>query len=241
MSVAWMKEGVPVTIRISKSAYNAAIWYVMEPLQNDRVKVVGHCNGTEKVIRVGVEKVWPSSLALREQTDGSPCDSSMVLNFQFDVPYHWKMDSWIFSTLQLALGAEAERSDFDLDQYLNKWIPIPGLGGSSILLRRSTSTLGVRPAVMYPRLLLLGFELWFHFDWYGENAQILEIDILKLCPAKHIWPFCVWCMKFHLPYDGAGSHRQSAKHGKARFWFNAMGRDEIRASVGFHNVQGRWL
>ena len=203
----------------------------MEPPQNDRVKLVGHCNGTEKVIRVGVEKVWPSSLALR-------CESSIVLNFRLDVPYHWKMESWICSTLQLAPGAEAEGSDFDM-QYLNKWIPIPGLGGSSILLRRNT--FGVRPAVMYPRLLQLGLELWFHSDWYGENAQIQEIDILKPCPAKHIWPFCVWCGKFHLPYDGAGSHRQSTKHCRARFWFNDMDTDEIRARVGFNHVQGRWL
>ena len=65
----WMTEGVSVAIRTSVSEYNAVAWEVVEPPHDERVKLVGHVQGMEKVIRVGVGKVWPASLAL---CDGLP-------------------------------------------------------------------------------------------------------------------------------------------------------------------------
>ena len=127
-----------------------------------------------------------------------------------------------------------------LDQYLDTWIPIPGLGGNSILLRRSVYPRR-RPLVMYPRLEQLGLEMWFRSDWYGQSAEIIEFDVLKPCPAGQIWPFCSWCRKFHLPYDGPGSHRCSLAHLRARGWLDSCNVEEIRAQCEFYNVQGRWL
>ena len=127
----------------------------------------------------------------------------------------------------------------DLDRYLDTWFPIPFLGGNSILLRRSTRRR--RPLVMYPRLEQLGLEMWFRSDWYGQSAEIIEFDVLKPCPAGQIWPYCSWCRKFHLPYDGPGSHRCSIAHARARRWLDSYNVEEIRAQCEFYNVQGRWL
>ena len=83
------------------------------------------------------------------------------------------------------------------------------------MLRRYTREREL-PLLMYPRLEALGLELVFESRWAGGQTVIIEIDILKPCPQKHIWVFCAWCRKFHLPFDGLNSHRCSRKHQNAR-------------------------
>ena len=73
-----------------------------------------------------------------------------------------------------------------------------------MIRRRNTTT----PLLMYPRLNAMGLELWFHSMWHGQSVD-------GLGP----WPICRWCPKFHLPYDGPGSHRQSQQHTKFREYY----------------------
>ena len=245
----WMTEGVSVTVRTSRSEYNAVAWEVVEPPQDERVKLVGQVQNMEKVIRVGVGNVWPASLALCDGLQTLEALDRQTLNLQLDVPFHWRMEAWVFSTLHIVPGVDLgpDEDGPDLDRYLETWMPVPGFGGNSILLRRSLAmcprlpTRRRRPLVMYPRLEQLGLEMWFRSNWYGQSAEIIEFDVLKPCPAGQIWPFCSWCRKFHLPYDGSGSHRCSREHLKARAWLDSCNVKEIRARCEFYNVQGRWL
>ena len=39
-----------------------------------------------------------------------------------------------------------------------------------------------------------------------KSMQLQEVDALELCPQGQFWPKCMWCGKFHLPYE---SHRDS--------------------------------
>ena len=152
---------------------------------------------------------------------------TLALNYQLDVPFQ----------LQLPLQDEPQ----NIDQYLNRWIPLPGFGENMIMLRRRDSPHAI-PLIMYPRLEELGLEILFHSTWYGETTRVMEADIIKPCPAKHIWIFCAWCGKFHLPYDGPGSHRCGKKHQNARKnTFKCYSADYLRASMGFRNVKDRWL
>ena len=72
---------------------------------------------------------------------------------------------------------------------------------------------------MFPRLSAMGLELWFRSIWYGQDVVLMEVDGLVPCPAGQLWPFCRWCRKFHLPYDGSGSHRQSKQHTHFREYY----------------------
>ena len=234
----WMTEGVSVTVRTSRSEYNVVAWEVFEPPQDGRVFLVGQVQNVEKMIRVGVGNVWPASLALCDGLQTLEALDRQTLNLQLDVPFHWRMEAWVFSTLHIVPGVDLGPHP-DLDRYLETWIPIPFLGGNSILLQRSTHRR--RPLVMYPRLEQLGLAMWFRSDWYGQSAEIIEFDVLKPCPAGQIWPFCSWCRKFHLPYDGPGSHRCSIAHGRARSWLDSCDVEEIRRQCEFYNVEGRWL
>ena len=99
--------------------------------------------------------------------------------------------------------------------------------------------------IMYPRLEELGLEMLFNSTWYhgatSNYAAVIEIDILKPCPAGHIWVFCAWCGRFHLPFDGPGSHRNSRAHEKARQHMDTMDLESLRLKMGFWNVEQRWL
>ena len=70
---------------------------------------------------------------------------------------------------------------------------------------------------MFPRLNTMGLELWFRSEWNnGMSVVLIEVDGLKPCPMKQLWPYCRWCRKFHLPYEGSASHRMSKQHQKFR-------------------------
>ena len=218
----WMKPGEAVKVKGinvedpgKKNQYESMTWKIMEAPGPEGRVILGH---GEKLIRVSVDKVSPATL-----------DFSSV---QFDVPSHWKVESWI-------TWASCQP---DIDAYLNKWIPLPGDGQNSIMVRRQgASQCHVRPMIMYPRLEELGLEMLFNSTWYGQTAVVIEIDILKPCPAGHIWVFCAWCGRFHLPFDGPGSHRNSRAHEKARQHMDHEDLESLRLKMGFWNVEQRWL
>ena len=69
---------------------------------------------------------------------------------------------------------------------VNTWLHLPGLGGNAIFLREASAN--SPPLVMYNELR--GYELWFQSDWNGDRIQLRDCDILKLCPACQVWPWC---------------------------------------------------
>ena len=151
----------------------------------------------------------------------------------------------MLSTIKLPVQDEPH----NIDQYLNRRIPLPGHGNSTIMLRRRLVK-HVRPLIMFPRLEKLNLEIIFHSNWYDKTykkgqtteATLIEADILKPFDQDYIWIFCAWCKKFHLPYDGPGSHRCSNKHQKARSnLFECCSAASLRSSMGFWDVQDRWL
>ena len=68
-----------------------------------------------KFIRVKAFKISPVSPSIPAQAH-----LEQTLNFQFDVPYHWKMESWAVSQLTVNGGVEQ-----NLEPYLHRWIPLP--------------------------------------------------------------------------------------------------------------------
>ena len=203
--------------------------WVIEELQESKV-LLRATTRTSKLIRVKAFKITPVSLSIPAQAH-----LTQTLNFQFDLPFHRKLESWMVSQLN-------GRAEPDLERYLNRWIPLPDghNGGNQVLLRRCVGERR-RPLLMYPRLEALGLEMVFYSRWYGGLTVIIEIDILKPCPQRHIWVFCAWCDKFHLPFDGPGSHRCSRKHQNARWYLDNSPMDWLRERCGFMHVEGRWL
>ena len=70
-----MTQGVSVTIRTSVPEYNAVAWVVDEPPRDGKVTLVAQVQNMEKKISVGVDKVWPATLAVqtREAMDCETC------------------------------------------------------------------------------------------------------------------------------------------------------------------------
>ena len=88
---------------------------------------------------------------------------------------------------------------------------------SSIPLTAATTGTHNRPTFI---------ELWFHSNWYQNSMQLQEVDALELCPQGQFWPKCMWCGKFHLPYEShRGSHRSS--HAHRRFCAKYIRRIEV--------------
>ena len=137
------------------------------------------------------------------------------------------------------LPEEFNRDANPYDRFLNTWLKLPGYGGNMIMLRPCAYR--ERPLLMFPRLEKLGLEMCFYPTWHGQGTIVIEIDILKPCPQVHIWVFCAWCRKFHLPYDGPGSHRQSRSHEKARQYLDTAPAQNLRERTGFMHVEGRCL
>ena len=231
-----MKAGETVTVSglaVQFKEYETMLWVIEE---NQEATVVLRSMQMSKLIRVSQLKIAPSSLSIPAAAQAR---LSQTLNFQFDLPFHWKMESWIVSKLTAFRDGRPEP---DLERYLNVWIPLPDdqNGGNRILLRKCEGER--RPLLMYPRLEALGLELVFESRWYGGRTVVIEIDILKPCPQRHIWIFCAWCGKFHLPFDGPNSHRSSRKHNRgARWYLDFYPKDWLRAQCGFMHVEGRWL
>ena len=241
--LSWMQEGEIVAVsglaaRFAK--YESMLWIIEENPDQESKVLLNAVVQRYLFIRVRASKISPASLTIAVEAQAH---LSQTLNFQFDLPFHWKMESWIVSQLAIRHNdrAESEPEPY-IEPYLNQWIPLPDdqNGGNKIMLRRCTRE-RERPLLMYPRLEALGLELVFFSRWYGGQTEIIEIDILKPCPARHIWVFCAWCGKFHLPFDGFNSHRCSRKHQNARWYMDNRSKHWLRERCGFMHIDGRWL
>ena len=100
---------------------------------------------------------------------------------------------------------------------LNQWLPLKALGGNSVLIRKRSTRIRQRiPLIMFPRIEEWGYELWFHSVWYDGMIMLTEVDAWEKCPMEQYWPKCMWCNRFHLPFEGSGSHRNSSQHRRFR-------------------------
>ena len=95
----------------------------------------------------------------------------------------------------------------------NQPISLPGMGGNTVtLVRLGATDLTVMSLLRYPRLAEQGIGLLFHSMEFNKVIGMEFFDILVWCPAKHVWPYCLWCQKFLFP---AEDHRASHRHRKA--------------------------
>ena len=110
-------------------------------------------------------------------------------------------------------------------EYLDAWIELPVLGGCSkncILLRKAVDA---RAEIDVPIIMEEpGLEVWFHSRRSGETIRMVALDILKVCPAKQLWPWCAYCRKFLFP---AAEHRCSLSHHKCKYYIEFKGRKEL--------------
>ena len=200
--MAPIDAGEIVFVRLAdptKQEYNTVLWRVEEILgARLHLKATLPSTGSEQHISVAHDKVSPATLANAESVPHSVGSFGDLM--QNAIVHH--------------TGGFNE-AGWDPSPFLDQWIPVPLLGGNSILLRRSQAN-HYKPLVMFPRINSMRLELWFHSRWLGESVQLIEVDGLKPCPNNHMWPYCRWCRRFHLPYDGEYSHRCSLKHDKFR-------------------------
>lgn len=198
--MAPIDAGELVFVRVvdpTKQEYNTVLWRVEEILgARLHLKATLPSTGCEQHISVAQHRVSPATLACAASVPQSVTSFGDLM--QNAIVHHTG-------------GFNA--AGWDPSPFLDQWIRLPLLGGNYILLRRSEPNAHL-PLVMYPRINEMRLELWFHSHWLGQSMQLQEVDGLKLCPQHHIWPYCQWCRKFHLPYDGQGSHRCSKDHGK---------------------------
>ena len=146
-TVAWMTPGTHVRIHSLKQEFQECLsftWVIEEaPFDGEVILRASH---EPRLIRVKVEKVAPATLAVTptHQQRNDFC-------FNLDVPFHWKVEAFALS----ALHGEDHHNHFDIDQFLGRWINLPGLGGNSIMFRRHTNP-HQRTLLMFPRLESLG-------------------------------------------------------------------------------------
>ena len=136
-------------------------------------------------IRVSAFKTSPVSLSIPARAH-----LSQTLNFQFDLPFHWKMESWMVSQLTVFRNGSAEPH---LERYLNTWIPLPDdqNGGNKIMMRRCMGE-RERPLLMHPRLEALGLELWFYSSWVWRPDRNQRDRYLEAMPTTtHLGILCV--------------------------------------------------
>ena len=108
-------------------------------------------------------------------------------------------------------------------EVLDQWIHIPVLGCSdsaSILLRRAEHGREERDVPLC--MEGLDIEVWFYSHSLQTRIQLRELDILKECPAKHLWPWCTYCQRFLFP---AEEHRGGCAHKKCTDYLEFKGRN----------------
>ena len=175
-SQSWMQEGELVTVSglaVQHAEYESMLW-IIEEIDHRESKLILMPMDMERRsllrIRVSAFKASPAALSISAQAP-----LTQTLNFQFDLPFHRKVESWIVSQLTVFKNGQAEP---DIEPYLNKWIPLPDdqHGGNQILLRLCMGE-RERPLVMYPRLHALGFNIkmeLLHECAYGEDDEFLR-------------------------------------------------------------------
>ena len=122
---------------------------------------------------------------------------------------------------------------------LDVWIPLPGKPGNSILLG---SWPGVKPVLSWPFLTELGIGVKFRSVEFGCEREMEFFDVLKMGPAGHLWPFCLWCGKFYFPCEGG--HSESFEHQRALVYLQDHGAEvcgELMRQYGWWGFGGRSL
>ena len=182
------------------------IWTVCNE-EDDAGKMVlsTELNDQQKLIRIDASKTFSTTVALPREI--SLTNAEVCLAVESYVLHHFKPES-------------------DASQYLDRWVPLPWLGGNRILLRRET--MEHQELVMFPRLNAMQLEFWFHSQWYQGSIRLIQADGLKLCPQDQIWPYCSWCRRFHLPHEGPGSHRNGGLHASFEEHLARYGHDAMR-------------
>ena len=91
---------------------------------------------------------------------------------------------------------------------LDNWLPLPGMGGNFIQMRPRGPGVESSGLLMYSALS--NYQVLFRSTWNNGDIILMQHgDVLKVCPAQHVWPWCSYCARFLLP---AESHRLSKKH-----------------------------
>ena len=137
---------------------------------------------------------------------------------------------------------------------LDVWIPLPGKPGNSILLKKTTGLPGVEPllpgsallraniVLSWPFLTELGIGVRFRSVEFGCERDLEFFDVLKMCPAGHLWPFCLWCGKFYFPCEGG--HSESFEHQRALLYLQEHGAEvcvELMRQYGWWRFGDRSL
>ena len=214
-----MEPGDNVVVKCSNVVYNGVLWIVaadQTKATEDTIILQGVIAGIDKTIRIAKRKVFPTTVVYSGGCELGPEMYERTILETFNA---YRDDD------------EPDPEPFDA-AHLNRWVPIPGLGGNSIMLRRRPDGAPREDLVLFPRINRFDLELWFHSRWNGDVIQLLDADSLGKCPQKQLWPFCAWCQRFHLPHEGPGSHRQSIKHEKFKNQHLPFyGADRVRADI----------
>ena len=186
---AVLSIGSLVAIDVQDPAYaNRGAWIVVENNYNADRAVVEQTNSEGQCCRIAVLRSNCHSLTLRLPDTGMEIQDFMLSN----------------------------------SSRLNVWIPLPGKPGNSILLKKTTGLPGVEPVLpgsallranivlSWPFLTELGIGVKFRSVEFGCEREMEFFDVLKMGPAGHLWPFCLWCGKFYFPCEGG--HRESRQH-----------------------------
>jgi hypothetical protein len=197
---------VTITVK-SRPELNSRVFKVAREEENKPERVIVESADTGKAVTISIRRANAISLALTPCTvETKPCDRpndvAMMMRFVIggNDPSEWR---------------------------LNQWIRLPGLGGNSIMMRPSVGTAGTGNNLLwFPELI--GHELWFHSLWNHETIQLQDADVLKLCPAQQIWPWCSYCQKFLFPCE---AHRASSAHIKGVCYIQNISQQRLRSEI----------
>ena len=95
---------------------------------------------------------------------------------------------------------------------LNQPISLPGMPGNSITLMRMAPGPWFTALQCYPSLADQGIGLIFQSAEFNEVIVMGFFDVLAWCPAKHIWPYCLYCRKFLFPAQGHRGNVNTKRH-----------------------------
>lgn len=213
--MSWMQPGAQVSIRTNSNAhYNSMVWEVMSCDVHNTKVMLGNSQ-VDNPISVAVSKVFPLSLAPLEGCQDDYGDQ-FALQVR-DLDYNGKVEQWCVSFLPEISAQNHKDFEDRISAVVDRWMPVPGLGGNSIMLRRHVwGQHDPEKLVLFPILNFLGLGIWFHSTCYGSAIELKDADIFKPCKQDQIWPYCAYCKKFLLPPD---AHQCSNKHtGMLNMW-----------------------
>ena len=106
--LSWMQEGEIIAVsglaaRFAK--YESMLWIIEENPDQESKVLLNAVVQRYLFIRVRASKISPASLTIAVEAQAH---LSQTLNFQFDLPFHWKMESWIVSQLAIRHNDRAE-------------------------------------------------------------------------------------------------------------------------------------